>query len=173
MITGSGGAPSATRHAAQETETAATQSTPSAASSATFRTGRILLAEDNAINQRIVLHILGKLGHRIDAVANGREAVSALEMVPYDMVLMDCQMPEMDGYAATRAIRAEDSSVLDRRIPVIALTANAMTGDRQIALDAGMDDYLAKPVRAPELIALVDRWLELRAAQAEAAGSAE
>ena len=172
-ITGSGGAPSATRHAAQEKETAATQSTPSAASSATFRTGRILLAEDNAINQRIVLHILGKLGHRIDAVANGREAVSALEMVPYDMVLMDCQMPEMDGYAATRAIRAEGSAVLNRQIPVIALTANAMTGDRQIALDAGMDDYLAKPVRAPELIALVDRWLELRAAQAEAAGSAE
>jgi PAS domain S-box-containing protein len=116
---------------------------------------RILLAEDNVINQLVALKILKKLGYRADAVANGQEAIKALETIPYDLVLMDCQMPEMDGFEATRAIRN-----LKMEIPIIAMTANAMKGDRELCLESGMNDYLSKPVKPADLEAALERWLK-------------
>lgn len=122
-------------------------------------TVRILLAEDNVVNQHVAQGMLKKLGLHADAVANGAEAVAALTMIPYDLVLMDCMMPEMDGYEATRQIRSLSSGVLNHDIPVIAMTANAMLGDRQRCLAAGMNDYVSKPVDAKALAAAIDRWL--------------
>lgn len=124
---------------------------------------RILVAEDNVVNQKVALGILDKLGFRADAVANGEEAIKVLETVPYDLVLMDIQMPEMDGYQATQIIRDPDSAVKNHDIPVIAMTANAMQGDREKCLAAGMDDYIAKPVNPQTLARALDSWLKDKA----------
>jgi signal transduction histidine kinase len=121
---------------------------------------RILVAEDNLINQRVTLKILGALGYDADAVGDGKKAVQALESFPYDLVLMDCQMPRMNGYEATRAIRNPDSAVCNHAIPVIAMTASAMEGTYEKCMEAGMNDYLSKPVDVDMLSAAVVRWIE-------------
>ena len=126
---------------------------------------RILLAEDNITNQQVALGILNKLGMRADAVANGAEALHSLETIPYDLVLMDMQMPEMDGIEATRRIRDPQSAVKQHDIPIIAMTANALTGDRERCLEAGMNGYVTKPVFPAALAEALERWLpDVRAA---------
>jgi len=128
-------------------------------SEAKKRRTRILLAEDNRTNQLVALAILKKLGYRADAVVNGKEALEALRALPYDLVLMDCQMPEMDGYDATGRIRQGDAGVQNSKVPVIAMTANAMKGDRDKCLEAGMNDYIAKPVNPQVIAETLERWL--------------
>lgn len=115
---------------------------------------RVLLAEDNVVNQKVAVHMLEKLGGQVDVVANGSEAVDMARGFRYDLILMDCQMPEMDGYQATRLIRQ-----FHAKLPIIALTANAMKGDSQRCLEAGMDDYLTKPIASSALQAALVRWL--------------
>jgi CheY-like chemotaxis protein len=116
---------------------------------------RILVAEDNAINQRLALLLLDQMGYRADLAGNGLEAIAAIERQPYDVILMDVQMPEMDGLEASRQICARWPQ--DRRPRIIAMTANAMQGDREMCLNAGMDDYLTKPIRVDELTAALRR----------------
>ncbi|HVU32424.1 MAG TPA: ATP-binding protein [Opitutaceae bacterium] len=115
----------------------------------------VLLAEDNPVNQKVALRFLERLGYRADAVANGLEAVTAVENRRYDLVLMDLQMPEMDGFEATRQIRTRLSA--ERQPKIVALTANAMQGDRDMCLAAGMDDYISKPVKIHEIAAAIRR----------------
>jgi PAS domain S-box-containing protein len=122
---------------------------------------RILLAEDNITNQQVALGILKKLGLRADAVANGAEAIKALESIPYDLVLMDVQMPMMDGLEAARRIRSPESKVRNHAIPIIAMTAHAMQGDRERCLEAGMNDYVSKPVSPQALAEVLACWLPL------------
>ena len=119
---------------------------------------RILVAEDNPVNQLVILEQLGDLGYRAEAVANGEEALRAIESDHYDLVLMDCQMPGLDGYEATRRLRAQEEG----HLPVIALTAHAMKGDRERCLDAGMDDYISKPFTEARLEKTLRRWLDAR-----------
>ncbi|SCA57584.1 putative Histidine kinase [Candidatus Terasakiella magnetica] len=118
---------------------------------------RILVAEDNQVNQMVAQGILKKLGHYVDVASNGLEAINAVENLPYDMVLMDIQMPECDGYQATREIRARSASYAN--IPIVAMTANAMSGDREKCLLAGMNDYLSKPVTADKLSSCIEQLL--------------
>lgn len=116
---------------------------------------RILVAEDNHVNQLVAQGCLEKLGHAVDFAANGLEAVSAVRTLPYDLVFMDIQMPECDGYEATRMIRALDEKI--SALPIVAMTANAMRGDKEKALAAGMNDYLSKPVSTEKIAAVIDR----------------
>jgi len=156
--------PIVTRHTARETLGAG-------------RKPRILLAEDSITNQQVALGMLKNLGLRADVVTNGAEALEALETFPYDLVLMDVQMPEMDGLEATQRIRNPQSAVPDHRIPIIAMTASALRGDREKCLEAGMDDYVAKPVRPVDLARVLARWappgvIVGRVAEVEAEGQA-
>jgi PAS domain S-box-containing protein len=120
------------------------------------RSERILLAEDNAINQRVALHMLARLGYRADVAANGREAIDAVRRQHYDIILMDVQMPEMDGLESTKNLVKEFPLRKDRPW-IIALTANAMQGDRELCLHAGMDDYISKPLKLAELSSALER----------------
>ena len=121
---------------------------------------RALVAEDNITNQKVALAMLRKLGLRVDAVANGREALEALRSIPYDLVIMDVQMPEVDGFEATRIVRSVRGAVLNPSILIFAMTAHAMRGDREKCLAAGMNDFIAKPVTFQALAQLLNRWLE-------------
>jgi CheY-like chemotaxis protein len=114
----------------------------------------ILLAEDNAVNQKLALRLLANMGYEADLAADGLEAIAALERTPYDVILMDVQMPQLDGLEATRRIRARWP---ERPVRIVAMTANAMAGDRDACLAAGMNDYVSKPIRPPELMAALDR----------------
>jgi signal transduction histidine kinase/CheY-like chemotaxis protein/HPt (histidine-containing phosphotransfer) domain-containing protein len=118
---------------------------------------RLLVAEDNVVNQQVVLGILGSLGYSADVVANGLEAIEAAARIPYSAILMDCRMPEMDGYTAATAIRQGRSE--SRHIPIIALTADVVSDARAKALAAGMNDYITKPIKADELESALDRWV--------------
>jgi PAS domain S-box-containing protein len=120
----------------------------------TFK-AHILVAEDNVVNQRLAVRMLGKLGHTADIAPDGVQALNAINRKQYDLVLMDCQMPEMDGYEATRLLRKSGKNVR-----VVAMTANAMQGDREKCLEAGMDDYVSKPIRLEELAAAIQRQLQ-------------
>ncbi|MGD0584231.1 MAG: response regulator [Oryzomonas sp.] len=120
---------------------------------------RILVAEDNPTNQMVALAILQKLGYRADVVTDGSEAITALQMTHYDLVLMDCQMPEMDGYEATAMIRSPLSAVLNHDVPIIALTAHVMQEEEEKCRTAGMNDYLAKPIHTMVLAGLLEKWL--------------
>jgi signal transduction histidine kinase/DNA-binding response OmpR family regulator len=123
-------------------------------------TARVLLAEDNAMNQELALEMLEDTGYRVTLAENGRQALAALASAEFDVVLMDCQMPELDGFEATRRLRRKEAEVGRRRTPVIALTANAMSGDRQRCLEAGMDDYVTKPYSRDTLLAALARWTQ-------------
>ncbi len=122
-----------------------------------FASMRVLLAEDNLVNQRVAVAVLKKLGVTPALAENGLEACAAVELEPFDLILMDCQMPEMDGFEATRRIREREGGA--RRTPILAMTANAMPGDRERCLEAGMDDYLAKPIAIRDLRDALQRWL--------------
>jgi CheY-like chemotaxis protein/HPt (histidine-containing phosphotransfer) domain-containing protein len=122
----------------------------------------ILLAEDNIVNQQLTRRVLERLGHRVVVANNGREALEILPRKPFDLVLMDVQMPEMDGFEATRAIRQREAQT-GQHLPILAMTAHALKGDRERCLDAGMDDYVAKPIRAAQLVQAIDSLLSSRA----------
>jgi CheY-like chemotaxis protein len=115
---------------------------------------RILLAEDNPVNQKVALRQLQKLGYQAETAANGIEVLHRLETADYDLILMDCDMPGLDGYEATRRIRRQESV---RHIQIVAMTANAMQGDREKCLSVGMDNYIAKPTRLAELQTILEQ----------------
>ena len=121
--------------------------------------GRVLVVEDNPVNQKVVTGLLRRIGLRAEVVNNGKEAVEVLEMIPYDLVLMDIQMPVMDGFSATKAIRNPKSKVLNRHIPIVALTAHALKEEISKCIDSGMNDYLSKPIEPQKLTDVLVKWL--------------
>jgi len=137
---------------------AARHPAPALARTSNGHTIRVLVAEDNIVNQKVAVKLLEHLGIRADVAANGKEAIDMFAMAPYDVLLMDCQMPEMDGYDATREIRKRETN--DHRAVIIAMTAEALTGTREHCLEAGMDDYIAKPVRLEDLATILNNSLE-------------
>jgi hypothetical protein len=153
----------------QSTETSGilTSSSPNPASKSKLR---ILLAEDNLVNQKVALKQLDSLGYKADVVANGKEVLQLLEKIPYDLILMDCQMPILDGLETTKEIHRwqEDAFALRRRPVVIAMTANAMKEDEEMCFNAGMDDYLSKPVFKEKLAATLEHWTGVILSQEEA-----
>lgn len=133
---------------------------------------RLLLVEDNPVNLLVAQKLLDVLGYRSDSAADGAAALAQLAAQRYDLALMDCQMPVLDGYTATRQWRQSEAAAGRPRLPIVAMTANAMAGDRQRCLEAGMDDYLSKPVNREQLAECLQRWLPHRAAEAAPAGEA-
>ncbi|HAA04384.1 MAG TPA: hypothetical protein DCE18_13655 [Syntrophobacteraceae bacterium] len=117
----------------------------------------LLLAEDNPVNQRLAARVLEKHGHRVTVVENGLEALIALENKNFDLILMDIQMPDLDGLETARAIRKLEVGS-GRHIPIIALTAHALHGDRERCFEAGMDDYISKPIRTDNLLKIIEKW---------------
>jgi CheY-like chemotaxis protein len=124
---------------------------------AAFGKAKILLAEDTVINQRLVVRMLEKRGYSVVVVENGKQVLEAMEREPFDLVLMDVQMPEMDGFEATMAIREKERDA-GEHIPIIAMTAHAMKGDRERCLEVGMDDYLSKPIQLDDILLVVEKW---------------
>jgi len=121
---------------------------------------RVLVAEDNAVNQKLVVRMLEKMRIRADVASNGREAVEMFGMLPYDLILMDCQMPEMNGYEAARTIRSLERP--GSHVSIVALTAEALAGSRERCLSHGMDDFVWKPIQYAALAAAVRKWSEAR-----------
>ncbi len=120
---------------------------------------RTLLVDDNVINQKIALKIMSKMGFQADVAQNGREAIEILSQAAYDLVFMDCQMPVLDGYEATRIIRGETSRTINPGVPIVAMTAHAMEGAREECIAAGMDDYIAKPVTPDAIAEMIRKWV--------------
>jgi CheY-like chemotaxis protein/HPt (histidine-containing phosphotransfer) domain-containing protein len=138
-------------------ESAMVTATPSAV--VNKNSARILVAEDHPVNLEVLVGMLGELGYGADSVTDGLAAVEALKSVPYDLVLMDCEMPVLDGFEATRLIRNPETGALNPQVPIIAVTASAMAGDRETCIQAGMDDYLTKPVEPDSLERALTKWL--------------
>jgi len=122
-------------------------------------TGHVLVAEDNAVNQKLIVRLLEQAGCQVTVATDGSEALDALDKESFDLVLMDCQMPLLDGLAATGELRRREAAQAAPRVPVVALTANAMPEDRERCLSAGMDDYLTKPLQRDALERVLERWL--------------
>jgi CheY-like chemotaxis protein/HPt (histidine-containing phosphotransfer) domain-containing protein len=163
-IVGATAAPTSEESVSEQSEPAAAPTTADLPQRGRPRAG-VLVAEDNPISQQVARRMLESLGCTVDIAASGVEVLDALRRQRYALVFMDCQMPEMDGYEATRVLRSEEGG--DRRTPVVALTAGAMEGDAQRCLDAGMDDYLTKPVRLDDFRAALARWVPESAEPAE------
>lgn len=163
-------APQTTGPGTRETAASAAAARRAAIDSQVGQNRRVLVVEDSITNQMVATALLKSAGFQVDVAGDGVEAIEAVRNVPYDIVLMDVAMPDMDGFAATRALRAMPASI--RTIPIVAMTANAMEGDRQRCLEAGMNDYIAKPIERARLIEVIGRWLPAMPAQARTAGGA-